>query len=135
MTTDLEQRVTARIAARKLCEEIVLLVAGEYRSLVDSHGQAAGEAFWQNFREAFEGHFPQPAEPAAPKPMDDFEARQFGQRMLRYGVHKDKTIDDAPRYYLEWLAHSDDDFKTELKRYLMSERVKHEPREADNDFE
>lgn len=125
--------IESNIAARKLCEEIVLLVAGEHRSLVDSHGQSASEVFWANFREAFEGHFPKPADPAELKPMDDFEARQFGQRLLRFGVHKDKAIDDAPRDYLEWLAHSDDDFKSELKRYLMSERVKNEPREADDE--
>lgn len=125
--------IEANIAPRELCEEILLLVAGEHRALVEAHGQTASEAFWENFREAFEGHFPKTAEPSAIKPMDDFESRQFGQRMLRFGVHKDKTIDEAPRDYLEWLAHSDDDFKADLRRYLMSDRVKNEPREADDE--
>lgn len=132
-----ESRVRAKVAARELCEQILLLVAGEHRALVEAHGQAASEAFWANFREAFEGHFPKPVAatgPAPLKPMDEFEAAQFGKRTLQFGIHKGKTIDDAPRDYLEWLAYNDDDFKTDLRRYLLSERLRREPDDRCDNF-
>lgn len=90
-----ESRVRAKVASRELCEQILLLVAGEHRALVEAHGQVASEAFWENFRQAFEGHFPKPEAPAqnTPKPMDAFEAAQFGKRTLPFGIHKGKTID------------------------------------------
>ena len=126
VTTDLEQRVTARKAAREAVEQIVLLVAGEHRALVEAHGQVASEAFWENFREAFIGHFPKP--PAAPaiKPMDDFEAKAFGQRTISFGQHKGRRFDDVERGYLEWLAYNEDDLKAEARRYLLSDRVRRE---------
>lgn len=127
MSTDLETRVTARIAARKICEEIVLLVASEHRALTEAHGPAGSEEFWQNFREAFEGHFPQPKAPEPPKPMDDFEANRFEQQPLSFGQHRGKRIADVPKGYLEWLAWQEDGFKLELRRYLASERVRNEP--------
>jgi uncharacterized protein (DUF3820 family) len=132
-------RIAARIAARKACEEIVLLVAGEVRGLTEAHGDAAAESFWEHFRTAFEGHFPQL--PAAPqptldvRPMDDFEIRQFEQQPLNFGQHKGKRIADVPKAYLEWLAYSDDDLKSELKRYLAAERIQQEQDDISDDDE
>lgn len=131
-----ETRLKAKIAGRKLCEEIVLLIAGEVRELNAQHGDAAAESFWENFRTAFEGHFPQPpATETAPalKPMDDFEVKQFEQQTLNFGQHRGRRIADIPKGYLEWLAYNDDELKTELKRYLLSERVRNEQDDTDDD--
>lgn len=139
MSATTDQRISARIVARKLCEEIVLLVAGEVRDLTEAHGEVAAGSFWEHFRTAFEGHFHQ--SPAAPeptldvRPMDDFEIRQFEQQPLNFGQHKGKRIADVPRAYLEWLAYSDDDLKSELKRYLAAERIQQEQDDISDDDE
>lgn len=54
---------------------------------------------------------------------------RFGTREMPYGKHKGTTIDNVPRDYLEWLAHSPNGpqatnasrkFKLQIKAYLKT---------------
>lgn len=127
MTSDQTQRIAARIEGRKLCETIFDMVAEEARALQAAHGRAASESFWENFRTAFEGHFPASATPADEhNPMSDVQARAFGERAIPFGQHKGRRVDEVPMDYLCWLADSPEDFKGELRRYLRSNRLQRE---------
>lgn len=140
MTTTIdESRVRAKVAARELCEQIVLLIAGEHRSLVEAHGPTASEAFWGNFRQAFEGHFPKPV--AAPRevaaPMTDEECRRFGRVPMPqvFKKYAGVPVDETPQDYLEYIdADETKWFREQLNRYLRSDRVQRERDDRDESF-
>lgn len=68
-------------------------------------------------------------------PMNDSEARSFGERLMEFGEHKDKRIADTPIAYLVWLAGAQKEFSHKLERYLASPYVQREIENAMVDFE
>lgn len=57
-----------------------------------------------------------------PGAMTDEQSRRFGRNVLNFGVHRDKTYDECPLDYLEWLC----DQNAELRRYIKSRRIQEE---------
>lgn len=62
-----------------------------------------------------------------PGAMTDAQSQAFGRRVLNVGCHRDKTYDECPLDYIEWLAEQN----AELTRYLRSRRIREE-REHDD---
>lgn len=115
-----------RIEGRKLAEshlELVSESAGELAS------DEARRSFWKAIVAGVPAeHLPQ-AEPQGaprPQPMNDAEARAFGDTVIPFGKFKGHRIDEVDLDYLLWLSEQKDEFKESLRRYVRSERVQSE---------
>lgn len=69
------------------------------------------------------------------KPMDENEARRYGQTSLKFGKYRGVPIADVSRSYLAWLADESDKTYRLLTRYLNSDKVQHERRVAEAVYE
>ena len=60
-------------------------------------------------------------------PMGIEQAKHWGHHtMMPYGKFLGAKVSDVELSYLDWLAEAGDPFKDDLRRYLASDRVKHE---------
>ena len=113
-----ETKIKQRIAGRAHASEVVALFD------VDSLGVHGSEAFFDYLRLAFPAELAKPIPPETElQPMSDWQASDFGARLMMFGKHAGTRIDQVPLEYLIWLAESPDEFRAELRRYLKSKRV------------
>lgn len=115
-----------RIEGRKLAEshlELVVESAGELAS------DEARRSFWKAIVSGIPAeHVPRPEPQTAqkPQPMNDVEARAFGDTTIPFGKFRGHRIDEVDLEYLLWLSEQKDEFKESLRRYVRSERVQNE---------
>ncbi len=126
---DTMDNVKANIAARKAVEEVFGLAIDEAGVLLRKFDAATATRFWVQLRALVDETIPD-AKPkrakGTPKPMNDEESRGFGKTPMPWGIHIDTKVDDVPTEYLEFITEPDE-FKENVKRYLMSPRVAGEP--------
>ena len=119
--------VAARVAARLDAREVVRLAY----SMAESMSEDAALAFWREIQNAVDAKLPKAVEPEKPAdvPMSNWQAKYFESLIIPYGKYSGwrvgSLIDDPEsRQYLDWLVDAPDEFKADLRRYLLSERGK-----------
>lgn len=66
---------------------------------------------------------------AGPIPMSDAKCSLFGRKLMTFGKYKGEQIMNVPPDYLLWI--SEDEFKSDLQRYLANPKVMNEQEEPD----
>lgn len=117
--------VETNIAATKIAKDVWALVSEEALKL-DPESQ---QHLYEKLHVYILDCLPEKKSRKDPdEPMSNEEASRFGKSKMPFGKHVDKTIDETPMDYLEWLD-AQPDFRRQLRRYLESERIQNEPEE------
>ena len=117
--------VAARAEARIAASEFVELAHGMAESMSDD----AAHAFWRDIQDAAGAKVPKSIAPVLPakQPMNEQQAKHFEVGTMPYGrfsgIRIGKLMEHTEgREHLDWLVDAPDDFKVDLRRYLLSER-------------
>ncbi len=114
------KRVEARVAGRKMADELFELLPG---ILPDGHGSEYADALCEKLR----AMLPQrKATEVKPEPLQPIA--RLGATVMLFGSHQGKTFDETPLEYLDWLCRSHEEFYKDLKAYLKHPEL--EPRRS-----
>lgn len=116
----LAARVNPHRKARQAAQALAALIEAELATLPASARQVLASGVYA----AIDRHLPGARCGAGPKPMDDAEARRFGQETMPFGKFAGTKMDEVPLDYLEWYA--DQPLQRQLIRYLKSRRIREE---------
>jgi|SRR6185437_1742000 len=119
-----QKHIRARITGREAGERIIGTINAVLQGLGDDPRSI--DSFWRELRQAFSTELLGPgAAIKASQPMTIAQADKWGDiTKMQFGKYVGETVNNTPAEYLEWLLERDDEFKTDLRRYLESGRRK-----------
>lgn len=129
MPAQLDERIQQRIDARREADEVAALISGSLAALPNDDARVQ---FWKRLRSTtpilVDGNAgdAKPEKPEPLLPMSDRESKEFGGKPMEFGKHKGTRVDEVPLEYLLWLSQTKDQFKIDLRRYVMSRRIQAE---------
>lgn len=106
-----EARILDLVRGRQLAKLTVELIGPE---LTERATPAFAEGFTTALRNSIMGEEPPPASPAEPPP----PIARLGATQMPFGEHVDRTFDETPLAYLEWLCREQETFYKLLRQYL-----------------
>ena len=104
------------IKAREAADAVLSIADGEAAAIADP------QRFWTRLRDAIAERLPKPT-PKSEQPMTDAQAAMFERTEMPYGIHAGQPIARVPLEYLDWLIGAQDEFKSQVRRYLANKRV------------